>query len=149
MAPFTSSTSSISVDASQWSVKFKSRSQMSRFRRPTSFSTIRPISSSGPPCSASKVRLSFRDFFFSSHTHPFFFSFGWALGLSPSTVVNWHSNKVTRLLGKGENTQRFLRLALFQGKPKTAGSVMQQLGVAAISTSGNAIVKKSEARRRV
>ncbi len=59
-------------------------------------------------------------------------------------VVNIHTNKLTRLLGKQENTQRMLRLALFQGRPKTTGSVMQEMGAAAVTTSGSAVVKKAE-----
>jgi peptidylprolyl isomerase domain and WD repeat-containing protein 1 len=59
-------------------------------------------------------------------------------------VVNIHTNKLTRLLGKQENTQRILRLALFQGKPKSSGSVMQQMGAAAVTASGSAIMEKAE-----
>ena len=30
-------------------------------------------------------------------------------------VVNLHTNKVARIIGKVENTERFLRIALYQG----------------------------------
>ncbi|KIY91298.1 peptidylprolyl isomerase domain and WD repeat-containing protein 1 [Monoraphidium neglectum] len=36
-------------------------------------------------------------------------------------VVNLVSNAVSRVLGKVENSERFLRLALYQGVPKKAG----------------------------
>lgn len=34
------------------------------------------------------------------------------------TVVNLYDNKIVRLLGKVENTERFLAISLFQGAPK-------------------------------
>jgi hypothetical protein len=36
-------------------------------------------------------------------------------------VVNVHTNQVVRVIGKSENTTRFLHVALFQGAPKTKG----------------------------
>ena len=36
----------------------------------------------------------------------------------PLQVVNLVTNRVSRLLGKVENTERFLRVALYQGIPK-------------------------------
>jgi hypothetical protein len=63
------------------------------------------------------------------------------------SVVNIHSNRLARLLGKHENTQRFLRVVLFQGKPRSAigaSSVMQQMGAAAVTTSGNALAVQAE-----
>eukprot|EP00823_Brevimastigomonas_motovehiculus_P005474 TRINITY_DN4046_c0_g1_i1.p1 TRINITY_DN4046_c0_g1~~TRINITY_DN4046_c0_g1_i1.p1 ORF type:complete len:498 (+),score=124.88 TRINITY_DN4046_c0_g1_i1:56-1495(+) len=38
-------------------------------------------------------------------------------------VVNMHTNKVVRLLGKYENTERFLSVSLYQGVPQTAQSI--------------------------
>jgi peptidylprolyl isomerase domain and WD repeat-containing protein 1 len=59
--------------------------------------------------------------------------------------VNLHTNKLVRLLGKTENTQRFLRVSLFQGTPKAdASSIMQQLGAAHVSAAANALAKKDE-----
>ena len=34
-------------------------------------------------------------------------------------VVNVHTNQVVRVIGKSENTTRFMNLSLFQGAPKT------------------------------
>ena len=42
-------------------------------------------------------------------------------------VVNLVTNRVARILGKVENTERFLRVALYQGIPKQ-GSVTAQPG---------------------
>lgn len=36
----------------------------------------------------------------------------------PSKVVNLTTNKVAKIIGKVENTERFLRIALYQGVPK-------------------------------
>jgi hypothetical protein len=45
--------------------------------------------------------------------------------------VNIFTNKLVRILGKVENTERFLQIALFQGIPKTYG-----LSAAAESNAG-------------
>ena len=51
-------------------------------------------------------------------------------GATAAQVVNLVSNRVARILGKVENTERFLRLALYQGIPgaaakaKRAGAVL-------------------------
>ncbi|TMW68110.1 hypothetical protein Poli38472_007782 [Pythium oligandrum] len=42
-------------------------------------------------------------------------------------VVNLETNKLVRVLGKVENSDRFLRLALFQGKPKVNTQLERQL----------------------
>jgi len=38
-------------------------------------------------------------------------------------VVNLHTNRIIRLMGKFENTERFLTLALYTGRPKAVGQV--------------------------
>lgn len=43
-----------------------------------------------------------------------FIIFGSLLGIK---VINIHSNRLVRLIGKVENTERFLQLALYQGIP--------------------------------
>lgn len=40
------------------------------------------------------------------------------LDVSVCQVVNLVSNKLATILGRVENTERFLRLALYQGAPK-------------------------------
>ena len=60
-------------------------------------------------------------------------------------VVNIHTNKMVRLLGKSENSQRFMHLALFQGKSKNLSeSVVHQLGHSSISAAQNAIAPIEE-----
>eukprot|EP00455_Lapot_gusevi_P044681 TRINITY_DN5619_c0_g1_i1.p1 TRINITY_DN5619_c0_g1~~TRINITY_DN5619_c0_g1_i1.p1 ORF type:complete len:639 (+),score=152.33 TRINITY_DN5619_c0_g1_i1:74-1990(+) len=60
-------------------------------------------------------------------------------------IVSIYSNKLVRLLGKLENTQRFLRIALFQGKPKQVGaSVVQSLGLSAVTASASAVARTPE-----
>ncbi|KAF9161292.1 Peptidyl-prolyl cis-trans isomerase cyp15 [Actinomortierella ambigua] len=55
-------------------------------------------------------------------------------------VVNMHSNKVVRLIGKSE-PQRFLHVALYQGAPKKKKTV-----TLAMAASDNAVIKESEQR---
>eukprot|EP00897_Mesotaenium_endlicherianum_P002680 jgi/Mesen1/243/ME1143095C07533 len=47
-------------------------------------------------------------------------------------VVNLHSNRVARIIGKVENTERFLRIALFQG-----GHEKKASKIAAIANAGD------------
>lgn len=42
-------------------------------------------------------------------------------------VVNLVTNRVSRILGKVENTERFLRVALYQGIPKQGVKTQRQL----------------------
>lgn len=46
-------------------------------------------------------------------------------------VVNLVTNRVARILGKVENTERFLRVALYQGIPKQVSVTAQPSGFAA------------------
>jgi len=39
-------------------------------------------------------------------------------------VVNIHTNQVVRIIGKDENTTRFLNLSLYQGAPKKKNVVL-------------------------
>ncbi|KAG0238919.1 hypothetical protein BGW42_000080 [Actinomortierella wolfii] len=55
-------------------------------------------------------------------------------------IVNMHSNKVVRLIGKSE-PQRFLNVALYQGAPKKKKTV-----TLAMAASDNAVIKESEQR---
>ncbi len=60
-------------------------------------------------------------------------------------VVNFHTNKLTRVLGKVENTERFVAISLFQGIPKTyGGSAAAESNAGLISASGNALASKTE-----
>lgn len=43
-------------------------------------------------------------------------------------VVNLVSNRVSRILGKVENSERFLRLALYQGVPSSGTTKTKRLG---------------------
>ena len=36
-------------------------------------------------------------------------------------MINVHTNQVVRVIGKSENTTRFMHLGLFQGAPKAKG----------------------------
>lgn len=55
-------------------------------------------------------------------------------------IFNVYTNQVERVLGKVENTERFVNLALFQGIPTEVGeSVQQNLGAARVLSSGNAL----------
>ena len=49
-------------------------------------------------------------------------------------VVNLVTNRVARILGKVENTERFLRVALYQGIPKQVGVTAQLSAFAAHTT---------------
>jgi len=61
-------------------------------------------------------------------------------------VVNMHNNKLSRLLGMVENTERFLGIALFQGIPKNTGlSAVQALGSKEVMSAGNALDEKRAA----
>jgi len=55
-------------------------------------------------------------------------------------MLNVYTNQVTRVLGKVENTERFVNLALFQGIPSETGeSAQQALGASRVLSSGNAL----------
>jgi peptidylprolyl isomerase domain and WD repeat-containing protein 1 len=55
-------------------------------------------------------------------------------------VFNIYTSRVERILGKVENTERFVGAVLFQGIPSEVGeSVQQQLGSARVLSSGNAL----------
>jgi len=43
---------------------------------------------------------------------------------APAAVVNIHTNQVVRIIGKDENTTRFLNLSLYQGAPKKKNVVL-------------------------
>ena len=59
--------------------------------------------------------------------------------------INVHTNALSRLLGKVENTERFLWLALFQGKPKEEGqSASAAVGSGLIKASESAMTAKGE-----
>ena len=61
------------------------------------------------------------------------------------TVINIHTNKLVRLVGKNDNTQRFVRVAMFQGKPRNlSDSVLQQLGMGSVSAAANALKQTEE-----
>ncbi|KAF9582283.1 hypothetical protein BGW38_000407 [Lunasporangiospora selenospora] len=55
-------------------------------------------------------------------------------------VVNTHSNKVVRLIGKSE-PQRFMNVALYQGAPKKKSNMTM-----AMVASDNAVIKESQMR---
>lgn len=60
-------------------------------------------------------------------------------------MINIHTNKLSRLIGKNDNTQRFMNISLFQGKPKNlSDSVVQQLGLTQVSAAVNAIAPIEE-----
>lgn len=60
-------------------------------------------------------------------------------------VVNLHSNQLVKLLGKVENTDRFLCLSLFQGVPSAIGAAMAaQMGAGTIMAKEAAIASNVE-----
>jgi peptidylprolyl isomerase domain and WD repeat-containing protein 1 len=60
-------------------------------------------------------------------------------------MVNIKTNKLVRLLGKVENTERFLSLALFQGMPTDIGeNASASLGAGAIMAKDSAVQNKME-----
>ena len=54
-------------------------------------------------------------------------------------VVNLVTNRVSRILGKVENTERFLRVALYQGIPKQGIKTQRQL---ATTESSRAVTRQ-------
>ena len=55
-------------------------------------------------------------------------------------VFNLYTNTVERILGKVENTERFVNAILFQGVPTESGdSAQQTLGASRVLSSGNAL----------
>jgi peptidylprolyl isomerase domain and WD repeat-containing protein 1 len=60
-------------------------------------------------------------------------------------VVNIDTKKVVRVLGRPENTTRFMQLALFQGRPATIGvTSTSKLGAGLLMTSDNALERRAE-----
>ena len=60
-------------------------------------------------------------------------------------MVNIHTSKLSRLIGKSENAQRFMKLALFQGKARNLSeSIAQQMGLSAVSAASNALAAVEE-----
>ena len=55
-------------------------------------------------------------------------------------MLNIYTNTVLRILGKVENTERFVSAMLFQGVPSEVGeSAQQRLGASRVLSSGNAL----------
>lgn len=55
-------------------------------------------------------------------------------------VLNLYTSTIVRILGKVENTERFVNLLLFQAIPSEVGeSQQQQMGAARVKSSGNAL----------
>eukprot|EP01083_Nonionella_stella_P033870 92682_1 len=60
-------------------------------------------------------------------------------------VINHRDNRLVRVLGQGESTERFLQLALYQGQVKEVGaSVVASMGTDHVMTSGSAINQRNE-----
>ena len=59
-------------------------------------------------------------------------------------VVNVHTNMLVRLLGKGESSERFTALALFQGLPVDAESAAARQGVSVLVGGGSAVGEVAE-----
>lgn len=47
--------------------------------------------------------------------------------LSICSVFNLKTGKVVRLLGKGENTERFLKVAVYQGKTQGSSAIPEEM----------------------
>jgi hypothetical protein len=59
-------------------------------------------------------------------------------------VINLHSNKLVRVLGRVENTERFTAVALFQGEPHAVGaSAAATHGADRILAAGNAVSEQN------